>query len=196
MKRADEGAFTPSEDLTDENPLIVRIRNGDVSAFDLVYTTYFPRLLEFSFRYLRSREAAEDVVQETMLAIWRGRENLTIKGKLSAYLYGAIRNRSLQVSRHLGIVQRFERAADPMQQMLSSPPSAPDAEVSAESERAVVRDAVSRLSDSQQRVILLKWQDDLSGEEIAQVLGISREAAWKQIQRAENSLRALLTGRV
>lgn len=188
--------FTPSEDLTDENPLIVRIRNGDVSAFDLVYTTYFPRLLEFSFRYLRSREAAEDVVQETMLAIWRGRENLTIKGKLSAYLYGAIRNRSLKVSRHLGIVQRFERAADPMQQMLSSPPSAPDAEVSAESERAVVRDAVSRLSDSQQRVILLKWQDNLSGEEIAQVLGVSREAAWKQIQRAENSLRALLTGRV
>lgn len=192
----DEDPLLLVDEQGEENIIITRIRNGEISAFDLLYTTYFPRLLEFSYRYLRSREAAEDVVQETMFSIWKGRENLNIQGNIAPYLYGAVRNRCLQIGRHLGIVQRFEQTADEGDGTLNSHSYAPDTSITAESERAVVRSAISLLSDSQKRVLLLKWQDDLSGEEIAQILGISREAAWKQIQRAENSLKALLDGKI
>src|SRR6266516_913233 len=51
-----------------------RIRAGDVDAFEALYRTYWQRLYAFAFRYVRSKEDAEEVVQDVFFRIWRGPE--------------------------------------------------------------------------------------------------------------------------
>ncbi len=176
----------------DEQALIDRIRLGDVAAFDAMYVRYHPRLLEFAFRYLHSREAAEDVVQETMLAIWNVRASWQITHGLAAYLYGAVRNRALQVARHDGIVAKAALSGM-LAQLRGSPEwTNPVEGLLANEARHLVRAAIMKLSEGQKRVLLLRWQDELTSAQIGHALGISEAAARKQVQRAEAALRAML----
>src|SRR5437870_9246189 len=79
-----------------------RIRAGDVDAFEALYRTYWQRLYVFAFRYVRSKEDAEEVVQDVFFRIWRGRADWVPAGAVRNYLYLAVRNAARD---------RLERAA-------------------------------------------------------------------------------------
>lgn len=116
---------------------------------------------------------------------------------LSVYLYGAVRNRSLQIARHQAVVQRFATTIllDEVPGA-GEQPGAPDKVAESQEIRRHLKDAVESLTEAQKRVLLLRWQDELTGGEIAEVLGISVEAAWKQVRRAELALKSLLEKKI
>lgn len=176
----------------DEQALIQGIRTGDISAFNTMYLHYHPRLLEFAYRYLPSQEAAEDVVQETMLAIWRGRERWFVTHSLTVYLYGAVRNRALQVARHEGIVHRTEQSGILLHQPIIGNIPLPDEAFENRDRHRALQRAIATLSNAQQRILLLRWRDELTTSQIGIILGISHAAAKKQVQRAENAIKTLL----
>jgi len=172
--------------------LVSHIRSGAMAAFDALYLRYHARLIDFAYRYLRSRDGAEDVVQETMLAVWRGRETWDVAHGVPAYLYGAIRNRALQFGRHVNVVRRTDALALPGDLPGTQPPPASDAAVEERDTWDAIRAALGKLSDDQQRVLLLRYRDGLTSEQIATVLGISTMAARKQVQRAVAALSGLV----
>jgi hypothetical protein len=57
----------------DERAWADRIRAGDMDAFEALYRTYWQRLYAFAFRYVHSKEDAEEVAQDVFFRIWRGR---------------------------------------------------------------------------------------------------------------------------
>src|SRR2546429_607737 len=69
-----------------------RIRAGDVDAFEALYRKYWQPLYAFAFRYVRSKEDAEEVAQEVFFRIWRGRAQWIPAGAVRNYLYLAVRN--------------------------------------------------------------------------------------------------------
>src|SRR6059058_3973026 len=99
----------PSEDRSvdvnsdaDERAWADRIRAGDIAAFETLYRTYWQRLFAFAFRYVQSKEDAEELVQEVFFRIWRGRAQWMPAGAVRNYLYLAVRNAARD---------RLERAA-------------------------------------------------------------------------------------
>src|SRR5687768_1995992 len=76
-----------------EQELVSRIRSGDVAAFEQLYRQHAPGLLAFAHTQLRSREVAEEIVQELFLAVWKHRHTWMLTRSLKAYLFGALRNR-------------------------------------------------------------------------------------------------------
>src|SRR5688572_8158150 len=90
---------------------IARIRGGDRPAFEALFREHYSALCEFAHRYVQSREAAEDLVQEVFLSVWTHRESLEIRDGLRAYLYGAVRNRALNSIEHRRVEQRWEERA-------------------------------------------------------------------------------------
>src|SRR2546426_1586927 len=86
----------------EERAWVARIRAGDLDAFEALYRGYWERLYAFAFRYLRSKEDAEEIVQEVFLRIWRGRAHWVPAGAVRNYLYLAVRNAARD---------RLERAA-------------------------------------------------------------------------------------
>src|SRR6266516_1446605 len=57
----------------DERVWADRIRAGDMDAFEMLYRGYWQRLYAFAFRYVHSKEDAEEVAQDVFFRIWRGR---------------------------------------------------------------------------------------------------------------------------
>src|SRR5258707_8455971 len=76
----------------EEGAWVERIQTGDVHAFEALYRRYWERLYAFAFRYLRSKEDSEEIVQEVFFRIGGGREHWVPAGAVRSYLYLAVRN--------------------------------------------------------------------------------------------------------
>jgi RNA polymerase sigma-70 factor (ECF subfamily) len=77
-----------------EAQLIAGIRAGDWAAFEIVYRTYWPRLVTFARHYgARSKHDAHEIAQEIFLGVWRNRATWDVQNGLESYLFGAVRNR-------------------------------------------------------------------------------------------------------
>jgi RNA polymerase sigma-70 factor (family 1) len=74
-------------DYTTDIELIESLQKGDTEAFDLIFRRYSDRLYGFAFKYLKSKEESEELVQDVFLKIWENRRNLKQEGTLRSYLF-------------------------------------------------------------------------------------------------------------
>jgi RNA polymerase sigma factor (sigma-70 family) len=163
-----------------DGALVARVRAGDDAAFEALYDCYHRNLLAFCHHMLGSREEAEDALQHTFLAAYRGlRAGDDVVG-LKPWLYTIARNRCLSVLR----ARRDEVALD-------DGAAATDglaAEVDRRADlRTLVRD-VQRLPPDQRAALVLFELDDHSHEEIGAVLGVRREKVKALVFQAREAL--------
>jgi RNA polymerase sigma-70 factor (ECF subfamily) len=169
----------------DERAWVGRIRAGDIDAFEGLYRAYWERLYAFAFRYMRSKEDAEEVVQEVFFRIWRGRANWVPAGAVRNYLYLAVRNSARDrleraaVARRWRIGQRAQHATD----------TAIQSDLEARDLVAAVGRALSELPDKRSAVCKLRLIDELSYAQIAERLGISEKTVETQLARGLKFLR-------
>ncbi len=76
--------------------LIKRFREGDIKAFETIFRKYYSPLVYYSFTITGRSDVAEDIIQDLFYALWKERERIQILSSLKSYLYGAVKNRSLQ----------------------------------------------------------------------------------------------------
>lgn len=83
--------------LTDEGlvDVLQRIASSDQMAFREVYHHFHKRLFYFAFALVKTREAAEEVVEDVFIRIWNNKENAAGIKNLKIYLYTATKNTSL-----------------------------------------------------------------------------------------------------
>jgi RNA polymerase sigma-70 factor (ECF subfamily) len=181
--------------LCDEELLRRYSDADDQMAFHSLYGRYRLRLHRFILRLSRDSHEAEEVFQETWLAVIRGIDKNCPVGRFPAYLF-AIAHRRL-VDRW----RRFKRLA-PFQTDGQSPCDpdevaddfmvAPDEWTQhAQLQRALMT-ALTKLPVPQREVFLMKAEADLSLEEIAEIMGTTREAAKSRLRYALAHLRAAL----
>lgn len=154
-----------------------RIRRGDVQAFGEVYKAHGPRLEMFLRRLLGSRQAAEDVTQETFARIWQNPNGFEPeRGSLRAYLFGAAKKRAANWWRKNGV------------------PKEPVLLVSAECDSETVwllSDAVARLSEEGRALIWLREVEGYSYDELAQVFDVPAGTVASRLFAAREELRAI-----
>src|SRR5213080_2525233 len=168
----------------DERAWADRIRAGDMDAFEALYRTYWQRLYAFAFRYVRSKEDAEEVAQEVFFRIWRGREHWVPAGAVRNYLYLAVRNAARDRLERAAVARRWRGRVG---QVAPAPAMQPDLEA-AELVAAVER-ALAELPPKRSEVCKLRLIDGLSYAQIADRLGISEKTVETQLARGLNSLR-------
>ena len=84
-----------------ERELVLKLINDDENAFCELYSIYRNRLIYFVMRYLKSRDFAEDIFQDTFTIVWQSRKFINLDSSFSAYLYTIMRNRILNMLRDL-----------------------------------------------------------------------------------------------
>jgi RNA polymerase sigma-70 factor, ECF subfamily len=164
-----------------------RARAGDESAFEQLFRRYAPSLREFAYRYVRSRDVAEEVVQDVFIALWEHRRTLKLRGAVASYLYGAVRNRSLNAMRSTRLAFRVP--------LLNDEPSlaaSVDEEIEAAELATMVSRIVGRLPKRCQEVFRLNRYHQLTYREVAQTLGLSIKTVEVHMARAFRELRARL----
>lgn len=169
---------------------IERIRAGDARALESVFRRLAPALCAFVYRYVRSREAAEDIVQDLFLVLWRQRSVLDVRGSLTTYLFTAARNRALNHLKRERIVLREEEHSGEGRGEAAVPPV--DASVIEGELAMAVHEAVAQLPERTRLVFMMSRQQGMTYEQIAQTLGLSVKTVETQMGRALRLLRGSL----
>lgn len=78
--------MTINKNISDDE-LVEKLRKGDIEAFDAVFEKYGNRLFGFALKYLKSKEEAEELVQDVFLKIWENRKKLMKDSSLKSYLF-------------------------------------------------------------------------------------------------------------
>ena len=150
-----------------------------------LYSSHYRSLVRLAVLLVRDEPTAEEVVQECFIAMHDGWHRLRDQEKALSYLKQAVVNRSRSVLRHRSVIER--NAQKPAPDMAS-------AEQGAISllERSAIVSALRDLPDQERQALVLRYYADLSEEQIAEMMGISKGAVKSHTARGMSSLRALL----
>ena len=150
-----------------------------------LYTVHYRALVRLASFLVRDVPTAEEVVQDSFVAMAGGWQRLRDAEKALAYLRQAVVNRSRSVLRHRTVVDK---------NLQKAPPDMPSAEHGALVllERHAVVSALRDLPERQREALVLRYYADLSEAEIADSMGISRGAVKSHTARGMAALRAAL----
>jgi len=177
----------PGEVLADAFPASSTARAGwsaDLAVVEL-YSMHYRALVRLAALLVRDTPTAEEVVQDSFVAMHGGWQRLRDTEKALAYLRQAVVNRSRSVLRHRTVIDK---------NLQKAPPDMPSAEHGALVllERHAVVAALRGLPGRQREAIVLRYYADLSEAEIAAAMGISRGAVKSHTARGMTALRAVL----
>lgn len=179
----------PSE--KSDNSYVALLRENDESAFRTLFERYDQPLTVFATRMLHSQDRASDVVQDVFVRLWNDRARLIIQGSVKAYLYAAVRNKTLDMLKRDKIEQRWRVAFE-------GSGGSPGMGIAARNEaerlelqelEAAMQAAIAQLPERARQIATLRWYDRLSRIEIADILGIAVGTVNKQLTLSARAMR-------
>ncbi|SNZ12122.1 RNA polymerase sigma factor [Hydrogenobacter hydrogenophilus] len=147
-----------------DTQLIKRIAKGDQEALRELINIYKARLFYYAYGILRDYEDAQEAVSETFFQVWRSAKNFRGDSKVSTWLFGitrnVMRNMLRKRTKEVKTVEIMEHDA-----VYENDPWEPE-------DVEVLKKALERLSPAHREVLHLAFYEELSYEEISQVLGV------------------------
>jgi RNA polymerase sigma-70 factor, ECF subfamily len=195
----------------DDAALAALVADGDQAAFGAVYDRHADVLFGAVARFLRDRQAAEEIVQDAFVAFWRQASTYEPSaGTLVGWLLRIARNKAIDRTR---AAARRPRLVDPaggdedvteaLERALSTGrlvgggvdrDTAPDQVVTREWTRAVVRTALSAMPEAERRPLELAYDEGLTQTEVAERLGWPLGTVKTRTRRGLAALRGVLEG--
>ncbi len=174
-----------ASDARTDADLIAGIARNDRGAFRLLYERYADRLFRYAVLRLGEEASAEDAVQETFLAVWKGAARFEGRSAPSTWLFGIAHH---QVS---AVIRTRSRAPT---LHLPPPDLAPSelADGADRSDRVWILDAMRSLSEEHREVLFLAYYMDLDGRQMAEVCGVPEGTVKSRLFHARRLLAARL----
>ena len=179
--------------------LMLRVKQGDMAAFEELVGKYKQPVINLIYRTLPDATEAEDLAQHVFLQVFKSAHRYLVSAKFSTWLYTIARNLCLNEirrrSRHPAEsldVAHPDNEDQPLRQYEDTKNfSPPDLLLQGELV-GKIEQALAELPESQRTAILLYREDELSYEEIAKVLGCSLSATKSLIHRGRETLKQKL----
>lgn len=162
---------------------------GGITAFEMLFRTYYQPLCNYAYTFLQDREDAEEIVQSTFLMVWEKRDTLAIRTSVKPYLYAMVRNACLNVIKHEKIKQRYageeialaDRSHDAVNHTIATN----------ELEHRI-KEALEELPEQCRLVFKLSRFEELKYAEIAEQLNISIKTVENHMGKALKIMREQL----
>ena len=159
--------------MISDEALMLEFQGGSREAFEELFARYRERLYGFFRRRLESKERADDLTQETFLAVIRATTRYEPRALVRTYLYGI----ALKL---LAAERRSEKR---------KPPPAPEAMECGLDNALWVRRAIEKLEDSEREILMLREYEQLSYSEIADLLRLPVNTVRSRLFRAREALK-------
>lgn len=176
-----------------EKDIIKRAQDGDKEAFHLLFDKYKNRMFSVAYDMLRSRENAEDVVQDAFVKAYFSLKNFRQDSSILTWLYRIVYNLCIdekrKSARQGGTHEELDESLEKEGAGLPAARSDGPQDVLLRRERAKkIQLLLGRLSDEHRQVIMLREIDGLSYEEIADALQISKGTVMSRLHYARRRL--------
>jgi RNA polymerase sigma-70 factor (ECF subfamily) len=175
--------------------VLARLREGNRAALTALHNALYGPLWRLAVILTRSTSVAEEVLQEVFCSLWLRRASLDPEMDARAYLYASVRNQIRQLHRHSRVVADVEDAVGHGalgMPALGTELLAPDQAVEASEFSSAFHHALAALTERERHALQLRIEEELTFDEIGQLLGLSRMGAHKIVARAEAKIRVLL----
>ncbi len=188
-----------SADMDPDAALMLRVKQGDTSAFTQLVDKYKQPVLNVAARMLRDLTEAEDIAQNVFVQVHKSAHRYEVSSKFSTWLFTIVRNLCLNEirrrSRHPAEsleATHPEQEDQPLHQFEDKATAAPPDTVLLGELDEKIAQALDGLPENQRMAIVLCRQNELSYEEIAEVLGCSVSATKSLIHRGREALKEKL----
>jgi len=171
--------------------LVLQAETGTSGAFDVLVERYFSMVTGVAYSLISDADAARDVAQESFFEAARTLPLLRDRNKFANWLYGIARRKAIYILRR----RRMHKTAIEFrkdEENAAAPQEEPGAPMARNERSGEIRRALEQLPEIYREILVLKYMDSRSYEEIAALLGISLAAVDKRLTRGKAMLRESL----
>jgi RNA polymerase sigma factor (sigma-70 family) len=166
-----------------------KFREGNLDAYAVIYRKYFFTLLKYGKKITHDNEMIKDCIQDLFIKIWNNRENLRDTTSIKYYLFTSLKRKLLDTfeTPHIKFATDKEILDDDLIEVTNY-----SEEETLPSNWRNISNALNKLSLHQQKLLKLKYSENLSNKEIADQLGITIQSVYNAVFKALKSLRKQL----
>ncbi|MOA12599.1 RNA polymerase sigma factor SigX [compost metagenome] len=177
-----------------EAELWLTFKEGDVKAYEQIYTIYYRQLYNYAHKYTSDKELVNDLIHDLFVKIWNNRQTLSNPPSVKNYLFKSFRGHLFNHIRNTrdhasGTAEELEMLNPFTLEVKASPEADVIAVEKKNQVHRLISNAINQLTDRQREAIYLKYYEGFSYPEIAEIMGLSVKATYKLIARAIAVLR-------
>ena len=176
------------QDLTD-NALMLKVKKGDLDKLGLLYERHKKKLFGFFYNLGNNPSVSEDLVQNVFVRMLQYRTSFSGDGTFGAWMFRMARNVNYDYHKKASKTEFSNNSStieikDPMDDAINEG-------IEMEGNNALLRRAMSKLSEEKRQLLVLTKYKGLKFSELAEVVGCSEGAAKVRVHRALNELRSI-----
>ena len=176
---------------TDVKQLLYSMAEGDERAYKTLFYMYYPRVRAFALGMLKNGDDADDLAQMVMMKVWLKRDLFYEVENFDSYMFRLTKNSVLNFIASKR-VEFAELADDLVDNRASAVSFNPEAQMVARDTGVIIDMAVGKMPPQRQEVYRLSREQQLSNDEIALRLGITRKTVENHLNLALNDIRKAL----
>ena len=190
----------------DDNPylfdpdvqLMLAFQKGHRASFEILLVKFYPRVLNFIYRYIGNRHTAEELTQEVFLKVYNHCAHYRPESRFQTWVYTIAKNVSLNELRRnkqtiLSLDEPVRGEDGTMQrQIADSQAVGADEELMTQETVLMIKKAIDVLPENQRMAVILRRYENFSYEEIARTMDLSMEAVKSLLSRAKENLKVSL----
>jgi RNA polymerase sigma factor (sigma-70 family) len=180
--------------LTKEHQIWQGIKNSDANSLKELYQLYYHDLFNYGKRMTKDEPLIEDALQETFISIWKYRQTTAVPAVVKQYVLKIFRNQLLKIFKERIPTIYSEESHDFSfeisfdQKMIAGEDS--------EKLSAYINTALQKLTSRQREIIYYRFYENLSFEQISEIMNMQTRATYKLIARALNALKNIRDPRI
>jgi RNA polymerase sigma-70 factor (ECF subfamily) len=171
-----------------DEALILRIANGDRMAMQVLFARHQVKVFRFVLRLIGNEAAAEDVISEVFLDVWRNAGRFEARSSVSTWLLAIARNKAYSALRR----PRSEELDEAKAETIEDTGDDPEVAAQKRDKSELLRDCIQRLSVDHREVIDLVYYHEKTIEEVAEIVGIPENTVKTRMFYARRKLSEML----
>jgi len=183
-------------EILSENIIIKRILSGDEAAFAEIVKIYLQPIYNFVYRFVNDRDTADDITQETFVKAWKNLQRFDKNKNFKTWLFTIAKNTTfdwLKRKKEIPFSSFKNDEGESWLENISSDEILPDEILERENIAEELEEILSKLPPHYRAVLFLRYKENFSLHEIAEILGEPYNTIKSRHQRGLGKLKEMLT---